>query len=828
MSTDSICQNLFQHKNYTKNLECEKKMKSKKSIVLLVALLFIITSTSAIIYAGDTKTQQSNIFDVMTQTKQFLQPQILEDNDFTTVSIPNVKSSTISMINKPLLPVERMVYEFPLGTVIDDVVVSYSEISSETITKPVQPTPIPEPYTITPRYERTVDIDYTYNGYDFTGYFPQSWFDYSIGVGLNSDNKQTVFLTVTIYPVRYSYQENMVQYISDVSVDVIYDDSNRIQPLANEYDLLIISAPAYLDELQPLVDHKEDRGIRTHLVSVNDIDGEGRDLAEKIKYFIQQTYEETGIQYVMLVGGHRGFFGFNRPALQIPTRYVYLDCGGEPGYVSDLYYADFYRYDASAGEIVFSCWDTNNNDKFGEWYGRNTPPVDIMDLYPDINFGRLAARTVKEVTIMVNKIINYENNDNKDWFEKIYVISGDDFQDQPLLDFQWDTTGLNGEYTIYAQSTNLQAETGPIKTVTVTVDHSKESEVTFSETDHLTTDLLYPHPPVAEITVPSEGNILGNTNVIDNEPPGAYIGERWTPIKYQNKIMYIRGKSYNPQNQITEGANTTITVWVKDSSDNTVYGPVSSESNVYFEGEWANQKALDYLPEDFEKIKLWSSIGTLRGTENDAHWGVDLVADHINEGAGFVFIAGHASPMVWANHYPGIPGGRSNGDILGLLTMDIGRSGRIIPSFPINKLNNGDKLPVMLLSGCSPCRIDANLLKIFTDGIMAFYRGYATFESLGWWITRLENGGTIATLGPAALGYGYIGEDATEGLGGWFWPEMIRHYAQENETILGNAFTQTLNSFITEFGPDLDQMGIINAKTVQEMIVLGDPTLVMG
>lgn len=803
-------------------------MKSKKTTVVLVALLFIITSTSAIIYAGDAKTSQTNPFDVMTQSIHFVQPQLVEQHDFTAVSVRHVKSSTIGMMDKPLLPVERIVYEFPLGTVIDDVIVSYSSISSETITKPVQPTPMPEPYTVTPRYEQTVTVDYTFNGYDFSGYFPQNWYDYSIGVGLNSDNQQTIFLTVNLYPVRYSYQDNTLQYISDASVEIIYDDSTVIQPLANEYDFLIVSAPAYINELQPLVDHKEDRGIRTKLISVRDINGPGRDLAEQIKIFIKDTYEQTGIEYVMLVGGHRGLFGFNRPALQIPTRYVYLDCGGEPGYVSDLYYADFYRYDPNVGDIVFSCWDTNNNDKFGEWYGRNTPPVDIMDLYPNINFGRLAARTVKEVSIMVDKIITYENNEDKDWFEKIYVISGDDFQDQPLLDFQWNTNGLSGEYTIYAQSTNLQGETGPINTVTVTVDHSKESVVTFSETDHLTTGLVYPHPPVAEITVPSEGNILGNTNVIDNDPPGAYIGNRWTPIRYQNRIMHIRGKSYNPQNQIEYGANTTITVWVKDSSDNTVYGPVSSESNVYFEGEWANQKALDYLPDSFEKIKLWSSIGTLKGTDANPAWGIDLVADHINEGAGFVFIAGHASPMVWADHYPGVPGGRHNADILGLLTMDVGRSGRIIPSLPINNLQNGDKLPVMLLSGCSPCRIDVSLLYIFRDGLNAFFRGYATFESLGWWITRLENGGTIATLGPSALGYGYIGEHTTQGLGGWFWPEMIRQYAQEDQTVLGDAFTQTLNSFITEFGPGLSQMGIINAKTVQEMIVLGDPTLVMG
>ena len=805
-----------------------KKMKIKKIIVALVAMLFIVTSTSAIIYAGETKIEQTNPFYVLSKTVHFAEPQIVEDHEFTTIALYNAKSSTISMMDKPLLPVERIVYEFPLGTIIEDVTVSYSEIKTEIITHPVKPTPLPEPYTVTARMRYTVDIDYTFTGYDFKGYFPESWFDYSIGVGLNSDNQQTIFLTVTLYPVRYSYEESSLQYVSDITVDVTYDGSNIIQPVTSTNDFLIISAPAYLDKLQPLVDHKEDRGIRTNLVSVKDINGPGRDLAEKIKYFIKESYEETGTQYVMLVGGHRGFFGFNRPALQIPTRYVHLDCGGEPGYVSDLYYADFYRYDPVSQQVVFSSWDTNNNDKFGEWYGRNTPPVDQMDLYPNINFGRLAARTVGEVKIMVNKIIQYENNDDKDWFERIYVISGDDFQDQPMLDIQWNTNGLSGEYRIFAESTNDKMETGPINIVTVTVDHSKDSEVTFSETDHLTTGLIYPHPPVAEITVPSDGNILGKDNVFVESPPGAYIGDRWTPIKYINKVMHIMGKSYNPQPQITEGANTTITVWIKDSSDNIVFGPVQRQSAVYFEGEWANQKALDYMPDSFEKIKLWSSAGTLRGTDTNPAWAIDLIADHINEGAGFVFIAGHSSPLVWADHYPGIPGGRRNADILGLLTIDIGRSGRLIPSFPLRKLNNGEKLPVMLLSGCSPCRIDVSLLNVFKDGLSALYRGYATFESLGWWITRLENGGNIATLGPSALGYGYIGEHATQGLGGWFWPEMLRQYAIEEETILGNAFTQTLNNYITEFGPNLNQLGIINTKTVQEMIVLGDPTLHIG
>jgi len=490
-------------------------MKQKQVLVVLVAMLFIVTSAGAILHADDVRTENMNQFDIHTNNLRFARPHITENTDFTTIEISNLESSTIGRAGRPLLPVETITYEFSMGTIINEVTISHSEIVTETIKRPVQPSPIPQPYTITPRMKETIDNynDIIFCGYDFSGFYPETWFDYSVGIGLNKNNERTTFVTVNAYPVRYSYIDNTVKYVSDITIDINYDDSNPFETLDSTCDFLIISASDYLSELERLVTHKEKRGIRTNLVSVDDIDGPGRDLAEKIKYFIRDSIEETGIEYVMLVGGHRGFFGFNRPSLQIPTRYVHLDCGGEPGYVSDLYYADIYRYDEATDTVVFSSWDTNNNDKFGEWPGRDAEKIDEMDLYPDVHLGRLACRRPIEARIMVDKIIQYENNNNKDWFERMYVISGDDFQDQPMLAVDWDTTGLEGEFTIYAESTNEKMEKGPQNIVTVTIDHSQESVVTFSEEDHLTTDLKYPHPPVAEITVPSEGNILGKDDV---------------------------------------------------------------------------------------------------------------------------------------------------------------------------------------------------------------------------------------------------------------------------------------------------------------------------
>ncbi len=795
-------------------------MKAKKFLVVLVGMLFLITAAGAILQADDTKTDNVENLETLNKKISFSQPKIIEKEEYTSIKLDDTEASTVGIEGKPLLPVKKMVYEFPMGTKIENVKLSYSGVETKTVEKHIEIVPEPQPYVTTTSKSKTTNTNQKSTGYDYQGFYPEKWHEYSVNIGLNENNERTTFVTVNVYPVRYSASDKTVKYLQNIDLNVVYDNTNTFKTADDTYDLLIISGSAYINELERLVSHKENRGIKTNLVSVDDISGQGRDLAEKIKYYIKEQIEETGIEYVMLVGGHRSFFGFDKSSLQIPTRFVHLDDGAEPGYVSDLYYADIYSYDEDTETYEFASWDTNNNEKYGEWYGYK---IDQVDLYPDVHLGRLACRKTSEATTMVNKIINYENSESKNWFEKMYVLSGDDFQDQPKLDIKWDTTGLDGEFTIHAQSTNEKMETGQENTVTVTVDHSKSSSVTFSEEDHITTGLSYPHPPVAEITVPSEGNILGSEDVYESSPPGSYLGERWTPIVYRSKVMHIMGKSYNPQPQPTEGVNTTIEVWVTDSSGTTVFGPVEKQSNVWMEGEWATQKALDYMPNSFEKIKLWTSKGTFHGTPSDPVYGVVDVVNHLSSGAGFVYVAGHASPLVWADHYPGIPGGRHNSDITGLMSIDISHG--LIPSLPLNDMTNGEKLPIMALSGCHPLQLDVSFMNLLTDTQNALYQSTWVFESLGWWLTRLEGGGTIATLGPAGLGYGYIGAYGTEGLGGWLWPEFFRQYSQEGKDILGETFSQTLNSYINTFGPRMDQS---DTKTVEEMILLGDPTLQIG
>ncbi len=180
------------------------------------------------------------------------------------------------------------------------------------------------------------------------------------------------------------------------------------------YEMLIITPISFSDALQPLIDHKNSVGIQTFLKTTEEIYDEygGKDEAEQIKYCIKDMIETYDIEYVLLMGGHKGqLFRW-----YVPVRIVHLADGARyTEYVSDLYFADIYREDGS-----FDDWNSNGDDIIAEW-GKDT-----FDLIPDISVGRLPCRNKGEVTTIVNKIIEYETGSfEPSWFNKILVAGGD-------------------------------------------------------------------------------------------------------------------------------------------------------------------------------------------------------------------------------------------------------------------------------------------------------------------------------------------------------------------------------------------------------------------
>jgi hypothetical protein len=206
------------------------------------------------------------------------------------------------------------------------------------------------------------------------------------------------------------------------------------------YDLLIITPKYFLKSVNPLVEHKEKYGVRTHVSTLDEIYSyknaqRGRDEPEKIKIFIRDAIENWGVKYVLLIGGKVSQLN----KWHLPVRYINLGNTWESKIISDLYYADVFDSEGN-----FSSWDSDGDGKFCEWFYNKQPEDKNIDLIPDISIGRLPCQNILEVKLAVHRIISYESNYQKDksWFKNIIVAAGDTYPEKNNP--KW--VGYEGEY----------------------------------------------------------------------------------------------------------------------------------------------------------------------------------------------------------------------------------------------------------------------------------------------------------------------------------------------------------------------------------------------
>ncbi len=136
-------------------------------------------------------------------------------------------------------------------------------------------------------------------------------------------------------------------------------------------DYLIITADAFVEEIQPLADWKQRKGLRTKVVKLTDVGT----TAAAVETYIQNAYDNWDVPplYVLIVGDHD----------DVPTN----DVGG---YMSDHPYA---------------C-------------------VDGTDFLPDLTMGRLSVHTESEATTVVNKILTYDRDpDSGSWYDNALIAA---------------------------------------------------------------------------------------------------------------------------------------------------------------------------------------------------------------------------------------------------------------------------------------------------------------------------------------------------------------------------------------------------------------------
>lgn len=374
----------------------------KKIGSLITVIILIIGGFGAVATANNPPEVKTLI-----HTANFSEPVIQDYGQYVAINILET-TNTIKKPGNPTLPMYVKVFTFPFGTKIIDVSYTYSEKKEIQLSKEIMPAS--EPLTVTPSAsESKLNEAKNQEIYSSDAIYPESPFEYKVGSGLEGSD-HVIFLAVYCFPILYSPKNQMIYYKDRLEIKVNYQKGETPIGASDEFDLVIVSPSEYSEELQPLIDHKNEFSINTTYFTTENIyaNYQGRDEAEQIKYFIKDAIETMGVEYVLLVGS----------VYKLPIRKTYPSMwGGPKEIISDLYFADIYD-----GEMNFSSWDTNNDSKFGE------TGVDDVDLYPDVHLGRLACDTEEEVIVVVDKIIHYETETyGQDWFNDMIFIGGNTF-----------------------------------------------------------------------------------------------------------------------------------------------------------------------------------------------------------------------------------------------------------------------------------------------------------------------------------------------------------------------------------------------------------------
>lgn len=399
-----------------------------KKLPITIILILIVLSSTYFYYSTDIfkPTSEKNIIPItnkeeslnqtyyLYQNYSFSKPKILEEKTFFKIIDENADSFTLGEIGTRV-PVYTKVFMFPMGTAIEDISFEHSSVKEKKLSKKLSVCSLP----IEQSFNK---ISFKSNEKDTDEIYPDSWYKVTYGGGI-SKGTRTMFFVIHTFPIRYSKSEKTLYYIEDAKIRFFVNESACQNKTNSTYDLIIITPKEFSSLLSSFIKHKNDIGIKTRSINVEDIYNQryfvtyGRDKQEKIKLFIKNAVEKWGIEYVLLVGDID----------KIPARYHHaaynrskLKKQESMASISDLYYSDLYYANGS-----FCDWDPNNNNIFGEtnWEG----VTEEIDYYPDVYLGRLNCKTTKELEVVINKIITYEKDSDKEWFDNIVLIGGDTF-----------------------------------------------------------------------------------------------------------------------------------------------------------------------------------------------------------------------------------------------------------------------------------------------------------------------------------------------------------------------------------------------------------------
>ncbi|HUS99180.1 MAG TPA: C25 family cysteine peptidase [Candidatus Thermoplasmatota archaeon] len=221
-----------------------------------------------------------------------------------------------------------------------------------------------------------------------------------------------------------------------------------------------------------------------------------------------------------------------------------------------------------------------------------------------------------------------------------------------------------------------------------------------------------------------------------------------------------------------------------------------------YEGEITNVKVGQTMP-DFDLTYLWTSKYTLH--TYTFNWA-------INRGAGFVSYSGHGFEHGWGTSRPNA------------ITKI-----KIFYYTPfINGLKNSNKLPIIFFDACLTAKLDFNVTDLqhyyprMSNVLVRLFSLSSNpsdfYQCFGWSFLAKENGGAIATIGSTRTAYTWVDSNGVYGGAGYLNVHFFDAY--EEGITVGQMLTGSQNAYIQNVGLDY--------FTIEEFILLGDPSLMVG
>jgi len=204
-------------------------------------------------------------------------------------------------------------------------------------------------------------------------------------------------------------------------------------------DYFIITHPAFVDALGPLVSLRQSQGLTTTVVNVlgiYDVWGDGRPDPTAIRAFIANAYATWNPRptYVLLVGD--GSFDPKLYRADSPTTFI-------PPYLADV---DPWTSETAADNRYVT--------------------VDGDDALPDMLIGRLPVKTLAEAQTVVSKLVQYETQPLPGGWNADVVLVADD--PEPGLDFVGESEVIAAHYIPSPFAPRRIYFTPPISTVVAT------------------------------------------------------------------------------------------------------------------------------------------------------------------------------------------------------------------------------------------------------------------------------------------------------------------------------------------------------------------------